>query len=173
MATDKSEPRVGVIAQVAILSIVTLVAIHAALLAYFDHESYAEEMRKVGTAPPNALLSVRADERERLSSGSTPIDKAMQQLAAKGRMGASPDIMPSASRDVSPLQGWTKLPGIVPPAMTATPALPPPASSSAASPSAAPPAPSGPPAPSAPPHGLAPHPPPGGPKPAGGTPKNP
>jgi hypothetical protein len=36
-------------------------------------------------------------------------------------MGASPDIMPSASRDLGPLQGWSKMPGDVPPAMMAPP----------------------------------------------------
>lgn len=164
MATDKSEPRVGVIAQVAVVSIVTLVATHAALVAYFDRASYEEEMRKVGAAPPDALMSVRASEKERLSSGSLPIDKAMQQLTSKGRMNASPDIMPSASRDVAPLEGWTKMPGSVPPAMTAVPTAPPPVTSASAAPSSSaspPPGPGGPP-------GRAPtHPPAGGPKPAG------
>jgi hypothetical protein len=108
-------------------------------------------MRKVGTAPADALDSVRADEKQRLASGSMPIDKAMQHLAVKGRMGASPDIMPSASRDIAPLQGWTKLPGTVPPAMTAVPAAstPAPADSAAPSSSAAT-SPSGPPAKPAP-----------------------
>ncbi len=53
-----------------------------------------------------------------------PIDKAMQSLAGKGRMGASPDIMPSASRDFAPMQGWSKLPGEVPPTMMAAPPEP-------------------------------------------------
>jgi hypothetical protein len=159
MAIDKSEPKVGAIAQVAIVSILTLVATHVALVAYFDRASYEEEMRKVGTAPADALNSVRADEKERLASGSMPIDKAMQQLAAKGRMGASADIMPSASRDVAPLQGWTKLPGTVPPAMTAVPAAPPPPGTAASSSSAAA-SPSGPPASPAP-SGAPPRPKPG------------
>ena len=122
MATDKSEPKVGVIAQVSIVSIVTLVLVHAALVAYFDRASYDEEMRKIGTAPPEALMSVRASEKERLSSGPMPIDKAMEALE-KGRMTASPAIMPSSSRDIAPLQGWTKLPSVVPSAMMAPSAV--------------------------------------------------
>jgi hypothetical protein len=161
MATDKSEPRVGVIAQVAVVSIVTLVAVHAALVAYFDRTSYEEEMRKV-VATPEALVSVRASEKERLSSGSMPIDKAMQQLVSKGRINASPDIVPTASRDVSPLQGWTKMPGFVPTAMTAVLPPPPVPSASAAPSSSSAPGPSGAPAQHAPTH-----PPAGGPKPAG------
>jgi hypothetical protein len=114
-----------VIAQVAILAIVTLMVTHQALVAYFDGAVRDEQYRKVGGAKPEALISVRADERQRLSS----IDNAMQMIEAKGRMGASPDIMPSASRDIAPLQGWSKMPGEVPPPMTATPVVPPPASS--------------------------------------------
>jgi hypothetical protein len=119
MATDKSEPRSGVILKVGALSIVALVAAHATLVAYFDHIAQAEEHRKFGDVKPEALLNMRADEKERLSSGPMPIDKAMQQIAARGRMGASLDIVPTASRDLAPLQGWSKMPAEVPGAMTA------------------------------------------------------
>lgn len=143
MATDKSEPRVGIIVQVGAVAIVTLVAVHAVLGAYFDRVVQAEELQKVGK--PEALMSVRASEKERLQSGPMPIEQAMQTLAAKGRMGASPNVMPSASKDVAPLQGWVKLPAEVPPAMTA-PApepAPAPATSSSAAPAGSAPAPAG------------------------------
>ena len=52
-------------------------------------------------------MSLRADEHQRMTAGPMPIDRAMQMLQTKGRM-ASPDIMPSASKDVAPLQGWVK-----------------------------------------------------------------
>ena len=139
MASDKSDPRVGVILQVGVLAIVTLLATRAVLQAYFDRVERAEITRKLGTA--ESLVSLRADEKERLNSGATPIDKAMQMMVARGRMNASPDIMPSASKDIAPMQGWTKLPGEVPPAMTAPPPPPPeppPATSASAAPSAAP-----------------------------------
>jgi hypothetical protein len=108
MATDKSEPRVGVILKVAVLSIVSLVAARFFLFAYFDHIAQAEEHRKFGDLKPEALLNVRADEKARLASGPIPIEQAMHEIAAKGRS-ASPDIMPSASRDFAPLQGWSKM----------------------------------------------------------------
>jgi hypothetical protein len=41
-----------------------------------------------------------------------PIDKAMDAL--KASRAASPDVMPSASPDTSPLQGWVKMPLEVP-----------------------------------------------------------
>jgi hypothetical protein len=116
MATDKSEPRVGVILKVAAVSIATLIAVHAVLVAYFDDIARAEERRKFGDVKPEALTSVRADEKARLTSGPMPIDKAMQQLATRRRT-AIPEIMPTVSRDLAPLQGWTKMPVEVPRAM--------------------------------------------------------
>jgi hypothetical protein len=118
MATDKSEPRVGVILKVAVFSIVTLVGARMFLFAYFDRIAQAEEHRKFGEVKPEALLNVRAAEKARLTSGPTPIDQSMQMLATKGRM-ASPEILPTASRDVAPLQGWSKMPAEVPSPMMA------------------------------------------------------
>jgi hypothetical protein len=136
MATDKSEPRVGLIFKIGFLAIVTLVVVRAALTSYFDQMASAEESRKIGQAVPHALINLRADEDQRLKSGPMPIDQAMQSIVAKGRMNVSPDIVPSASRDIAPLQGWSKLPGEVPPAMTAAP--PPETPDAGASPAATP-----------------------------------
>lgn len=135
MATDKSEPKVGMIAKIAVLCIATLIGVHEALVAYFDQVAQAEEYRKVGSEVPEALLNARADEKQRLDTGPLPIQKAMHVLEAKGRTGASPAIDPSASRDVAPLQGWAKLPLDVPSPMMApepAPSAAPAASSSAA-----------------------------------------
>jgi len=93
-------------------------------MSYFDNIASAEELRKVGQTVPEALISLRADEDQRLKGGAMPIDKAMQGLVARGRMAASPDIMPSASRDFAPMQGWSKMPGEVPSAMLAPPPEP-------------------------------------------------
>jgi hypothetical protein len=119
MATDKSEPRVALIAKIGIASIVTLLVLHEVLIAYFDHVAQAEEYRKIGSLRPEALMSVRADEKQRLTNGAMPIEKAMQSLTTRGRTGASPDVMPSASPDIAPLQGWVKLPEEVPSPMLA------------------------------------------------------
>ncbi len=111
----------------ALLSVLTLVGVHAALVAYFDRMARAEELRKVGDAVPAPLLNLRADEHTRLTSGPVSIEAAMQEIAARGRAAASPDIMPSASKDLTPLQGWTQMPLAVPAAMTAVRPEPPPA----------------------------------------------
>jgi hypothetical protein len=125
MATDKSQPRVGLILKIGALACVTLFVVRLGLISYFDDVAQAEEHRKFGDVKPEALMILRADERGRLTSGSMPIDKAMRQVVARGRMAASPDIAPSASKDLAPLQGWSKMPGEVPPAMTAPPEPPP------------------------------------------------
>jgi hypothetical protein len=136
MAIDKSEPRVGLIFRIGLLVVGLLVGTRALLNSYFDQIATAEEERKVGEAVPRQLLDLRADEDHRLTSGGMPIDKAMMTIVGKGRMGASPDIVPSASRDPAPEQGWTKMPGEVPPAMMA----PPPEAADAGTPAAAAPA---------------------------------
>ncbi len=121
MATDKSQPRVGLIFKIAVFSIAVLIVVRATLVAYFDNVARAEDQRKFGDVKSEALLNMRADEKGRLATGAMPIDKAMQELAARGRAKASVDIMPSASKDIAPLQGWSRMPGEVPPAMTAEP----------------------------------------------------
>jgi hypothetical protein len=123
MEIEKSGPRVGLILKFGALSVATLIGTHVALVSYFDRLATAEEIRKTGS--PEPLMSLQADEKERLGAGSMPIEKAMQELVARGRMTASPDIMPSASRDVAPLQGWSKMPAEVPPAMMLPPVEPP------------------------------------------------
>jgi hypothetical protein len=121
MAIDKSEPRVGLIFRIGLLVVGLLVATRALLTSYFDQIASAEESRKIGQAVPQQLIDLRADEQRRLTSGPMPLDQAMQTIASKGRMAASPDIMPSASRDLGPLQGWSKLPREVPAMMMAPP----------------------------------------------------
>ena len=120
MATEPTSPRTGIILKGAVIAIGTLLAVHGALVAYFDHYAQAEELRKFGDIKPEALMNLRTDEKERLHSGPIPIDQAMQQMAARGRT-AFPDITPNptAPKDVAPMQQWIKLPGQVPAEMTA------------------------------------------------------
>jgi len=125
MATDKSEPRSGLILKVGALAVVTLVVVHAALVAYFDRMAHGEEYRKVGSAPPDALTAIRADEKLRLTQGSMPIEKAVQTMATRGRMGVGPELTPKPSIDMAPMQGWVKLPTEVPAPMMAMATAPP------------------------------------------------
>jgi hypothetical protein len=111
MATDKSEPRVGLIFRIGILAAVLLVCTRAALASYFDEISQAEEHRKIVEAKPEALFNLRSDEQKRLTEGPIPISQAMHDLATKGR---ASDIEPVQSKDLSPLQGWSRLPATVP-----------------------------------------------------------
>jgi hypothetical protein len=62
MATEKPDPNISLIFRVAVLALVTLVGTHAALVTYFDRVAQGEELRKVGSAKPEALMSGRADE---------------------------------------------------------------------------------------------------------------
>jgi hypothetical protein len=119
MATDKSEPRTGLILKIGLLAIISLLVLRGALISYFNGMASAEEERKFGHVVPEALNDLRSDEKQRLSAGPLPVDKAMQEMVQRGRM-ASPDTVPSVSKDLAPLQGWSKMPGEVPPAMTAT-----------------------------------------------------
>ncbi len=138
MATESSEPRTGLIIRLALLCLVTLVVVHGALGAYFDRMAKAEELRKRGALVPEALNALRADEKMRLTSGSLPIDKAMQTIAEKGRMGASPEITPSTSKDSAPLQGWSQMPNTEGPTAMVAPPEPAPAASAASDAGAAP-----------------------------------
>ena len=131
MPHDTSPPRTGLILKGAVLSIVTLLSVHAGLVTYFDHYAQAEEHRKFGEAKPEALINLRAYEKDQLSGGRVPIDKAMQDMLARGRT-ASPDITPSESKDIAPLAGWPKLPSEVPAAMTAPPSTAAPSASAPA-----------------------------------------
>jgi hypothetical protein len=120
MATDKSEPRVGLIINVGLISVCTVVAVRIALGSYFDQVAQAEMSRKIGQAKPEALMELRTDEHARLMGGPMPIAQAMETLAKKGRsMTAIPEIAPTVSHDMSPLQGWTKMPIDVPAPMMA------------------------------------------------------
>jgi hypothetical protein len=119
MATDKTEPRVGLILKIGLFCIVLLMAVHASLTSYFNFALQGEELRKFGEIKHVALINLRAAEKDRLNGGSMPIDKAMEQVSHEGRKNAEPAIAPAQSKDVGPLSGWSKLPLEVPPAMMA------------------------------------------------------
>jgi|SRR5580658_14020 hypothetical protein len=124
MATDKSEPQMGLIFKIGILAVATVIAVRAGLMTYFDDITRFEMHRKYGEVVPEALQNLRASERSRLTTGPMPIGVAMQHMAAQGRASVSPDIAASASRDTAPLAGWSKMPDPVPTAMTAPPPAP-------------------------------------------------
>jgi hypothetical protein len=63
---------------------------------------------------PESRLNIEAEESRQLSSGPLPIDRAMQLLSTRGRLGASREIHPEGSKDTSPLMGWMQMPATVP-----------------------------------------------------------
>jgi hypothetical protein len=140
MATDKSEPRIGLIFRIGVISCVVLATVRFALATYFDEVTQGEVHRKVVDAKPEALLSLRSDEQKRLTEGPLPIAQAMQELVAKGRASASPEIAPAESKDVAPLQGWIRMPAEVPLPMAigAAPSASPSGAASALAPAAPP-----------------------------------
>jgi hypothetical protein len=56
------------------------------------------------------LEAVRKEEHAKLSSGSMPIDKAMEALAQRGR-NAFPQLAAKPSGDLSAMSGWIHKPG--------------------------------------------------------------
>jgi hypothetical protein len=146
MATDKSEPQVGLIFRIGFLVVFTVIGVRASLMSYFDDMQRSEFHRKYGEIQPEALQNLRASERDRLTVGALPISVAMQHLATQGRVAVSPDIAASASRDTGPLAGWSKMSGEVPSAMLAPPPAPETAPASSADAGAKPPADAGAPA---------------------------
>jgi hypothetical protein len=114
MGTDNSEPRIGRIVFVGAFVVVVLLSARAGLVAYFDIVSRAEEVRKVLVSRPESRLNIEAEESRQLHSGPLPIDRAMNLLSVRGRLGASREINPEGSKDTSPLMGWMQMPATVP-----------------------------------------------------------
>jgi len=83
MATDKSEPQMGLIFKIGILAVATVIAVRAGLMTYFDDITRFEMHRKYGEVVPEALQNLRASERSRLTTGPMPIGVAMQHMAAQ------------------------------------------------------------------------------------------
>src|SRR5262245_40692650 len=104
MATEKTEPRIGLITGIAVLTIVTVVLLRFFLISYFNQMDDDEAFRKIGGRSPQQLVTQRAHERELLENGTVPITQAMQLVAQSGRPAA---IAPQPSTDFQALQGWS------------------------------------------------------------------
>lgn len=125
MATDKSEPRTGLIVGLGLLSIATLISGRAGLQSYYIIMSEHEESVKILSQPHRMLEQVRHEEDERLERGD--IQGAMHQVV--GMMNARPAaIAPTQSADMGALQGWSAMPNpnapVVVPPTAAAPAAP-------------------------------------------------
>jgi|GEM_PF-1073066 len=105
MATDQSPTRNRLILTIAISTLVTLVGLKFVFDSYFIDMMESEARAKIAT--PDELQKLRADERQKLTGSALPIDRAMHDLALKGREGA-PLITPEPSSDDAPLVGWAQ-----------------------------------------------------------------
>lgn len=117
MAIDNTPPRLRLIATIAVLTIVTLVALDFILRSYYAYMT--DDAIRSKLAPPIELEEQRQEEAKSLSAAK--IDQAIAQIAKGGVRPES--ITPQQSDDVSALTGWSKLPK---PAPATHPAIPPP-----------------------------------------------
>jgi hypothetical protein len=110
MATDNSPVQNRLIIIVGAMTVITLVGLKFVFDSYFA--SMTDEVLLAKLAPPNELLASREADRKKLAGGTMPIDKAMAELAAKGRTldSLGPDLAPRQSDDLGPMAGWVKLP---------------------------------------------------------------
>lgn len=115
MAVDNSPVQNRIIIIVGALVVLLLVGLKFVFDAYFA--DMTDEATRSKLVNPAALIEHREAEQKRLTSGPMPIDKAMADLAAKGRStpdSLGPDLTPKPSDDLTPLAGWVKLPHEVP-----------------------------------------------------------
>ena len=114
MATDKSEPKIGLIVKIALGAIVFLVATRQVLISYFHHyEDTLKSDNIVGSKLPD-LTMVRANEKSLMGSP-LPITNAMQMASTTDRMKLT-GVEPQHPLDGGPddmgavRECWTKLP---------------------------------------------------------------
>ena len=115
MATDKSEPKVGLIFKVAAISIVSLIGLRMGLVTYFhfwEDKLKAEANNPVGGSPDLAM--VRANEKS-LTDSPMPIANAMKMMSSTDRMRIAA-VMPQHPIDGGPddmravTDCWSKMP---------------------------------------------------------------
>lgn len=109
MAIDNTPPRLKLITTIAIIVVVTLIGLDFVFRSYYAYMS--DEAAREKIAPPKALESQLAAEKQALANAALPIDKAMAELAKEGR---SALIAPTPSEDLGPMTGWVKMPKAAP-----------------------------------------------------------
>jgi hypothetical protein len=122
MATDNTEPKSGLVLRLAVVSIVTVVAVRFLLLSYFESLMGEEYTAKVGAYRSDTLAALKAEADKTLTGGPMPIEKAMGLVASRPRQELA-TIAPKPSDDLAPMIGWTQKPLAAPaPAAAAPPA---------------------------------------------------
>ncbi|WP_394837081.1 hypothetical protein LVJ94_09250 [Pendulispora rubella] len=105
MATDNSPPRIRLIMVMAFGTVGTLFVLKFVFDSYFTFMFEGEAKAKI--AAPAELAKLHEEETKKLTGSPIPIDKAMGELASKGRE-SSTLIAPQPSQDDGPLTGWSQ-----------------------------------------------------------------
>lgn len=107
MAFENTEPKTGLIIQIAIASIVAFVAVRNGVVSLYNQTLDAEYERKVANAGREQISAARAEADQKL----TGLDKASVAYAKVGRTGAvAPAATPCESVDHDPAKGWSQAP---------------------------------------------------------------
>jgi hypothetical protein len=109
MAFENTEPKTGLIIQIAIASIVAFVAVRYGVVSLYHQTVDAEYERKYANAGREQIEAHRAEADQKLAG----LAKAEGEYAKGGR-GANAQIAPAAvpceSVDNDPAKGWNQLP---------------------------------------------------------------
>src|SRR5882724_10877440 len=115
MAHESSNPKIRGMFLIAIAAALSLAIFDQIFKSYFTMMMEEEESEKVLTVAPKQLLELRAADQQRLTSAALPIDRAMKEMAMRGRDDpslkdlAKTDISAQPSNDLSPQVGWNGL----------------------------------------------------------------
>ena len=105
MAIDNSQPRLRLIATIAIIVVVTLGSLEFVFKSYFAYMTDEAKHEKI--APKTALIEQLLAEHDALAGAKLPIDQAMSQVAK----GTRPELIEAKpSEDMAPMTGWAKMP---------------------------------------------------------------
>lgn len=105
MAIDNTPPRLKLIVTIAVITVITLVAIDFVTKSYYA--MMTDEAKHEKIAPTRDKDEQMKAEQTALTGAAMPVDQAMAQIAK----GARPEaITPQASDDVGAVTGWSKLP---------------------------------------------------------------
>ncbi len=105
MAIDNTPPRLKLIVTIAVITVITLIAIDFITKSYFAMMSDEAKHEKI--APTRDKDDQNKAVAAAFSQAQVPIDQAMNNFE-KGQRTA--DITPAQSDDVAPVTGWSKLP---------------------------------------------------------------
>jgi hypothetical protein len=105
MAIDNTPPRLKLITTIAIITVVTLVAIDFVSKSYFA--LMTDEAARGKIAPTTEKTEQLKAEQAAFAKAATPIDEVVAQL---GKGVRSELVTPVQSEDLGPMTGWSQLP---------------------------------------------------------------